>query len=488
MTPEQALRAEEQSRFGGARLARRPKRFPKGVYLLTSAQNNTHIHKGFWRNLLRYARHRNAEILVSQFTYDKRSTHAKPNTEMLSDYEKLWYCAEIEPYVCNDRIALASNLIFCGEVNIIPTAERPLSGFENYTGRASGIFPHAKQAMDSIASTHRAKFNYTTGTCTLRNYVQKKAGLKAEHLHCYGALVVEVTDKGWWVRQIQADDRGDFQDWDVVVVKAGKVTTGNRVEAVQWGDIHVAQIDPEVRKANWGDGGIMDTLRPRYQFMHDTLDFLSRNHHAIKNPHEMFIRYVRKEDNVQRELWGVAELLKGEAHRDWCKTVVVESNHDAALTRWLREADYRDDPANALFFLKAQTAIYQAIVDGDDQFSLLAHLMRQMGVSDAVRFLDPDESFVICKPSGGVECGLHGHNGVNGSRGSPRSFARLGRKTNTGHVHAAGIIGDCFTAGTSSKLRLNYNRGPSSWSHSHIVTYASGARAIVTVWQGQPRG
>lgn len=482
---EAALRAEEEARFSGNIGTRKLHRAKSGkaVYLITSAQNNTHVHNGFWQNLLAYQKHLGATLYISQFTYNKSTygeKEVKPGTKESDDYGKLWYAAEILPFSYNERLALTRNLILCGEVNIIPTAIHPLSGFENYTGRASGIFPHAKQVMESVASLKEAKLLYTTGACTLRNYLQKKAGQRAEYAHAYGCLIVEIEDDGnWFVRQVRATEDGSFQDLDRFVY-AGSVTKGNPVEAIQWGDIHLDQIDPVVRKMNWGNGGILDSLSPRYQLMHDTLDFLSRNHHEAKDPHRLFDKYVNQQDDVAAEMSRAAVFLTNESYRSGTKTIVVESNHDAALTRWLRESDFRFDPKNAEFFLKAQAIIYGCIRKGK-KVNALKELMQEMGVKDAT-FLDADASFSIL----GIECGLHGHFGSNGSRSN--NFTAIGQRVNVGHSHSARIRGDQFTAGTCSKLRLSYNRGPSSWTHSHIVIYPNGCRTIITSWKGKWRG
>lgn len=456
-------------------------------YILTSAQNNTPVHTRLWDNLLAYAEHKRADIFVARFAYNTNAFAAREAKPGASPNERYAFAPEIQPFVRDDRVALTPSLHWCGEVNILPTADRPLTGFENYTGRASGIYPHAKQVMESIATppgTSGVKLNYTTGTVTLRNYIQRKAGLKAEPFHAYGALIVEVDSGGrWFVRQLRATEDGSFQDLDVVV-HDGLVHAGQPVHAIQWGDTHVAQLDPVVRKTNWGQGGILDTLRPRYQFQHDVLDFEAQNHHDVKNPHAVFAKHVRGRTSVERELEELAAFLSAEQHRDWCQSVVVGSNHDAALLRWLREADFRNDPANAQTYLKLQYVVYCAMAAQAEDFHLLRSVMRGMGVPEAVRFLQDDDSFVICRVAGGVECGLHGHAGVNGSRGSPRQFAKLGRRVNTGHTHSASIIGDCFTAGTSSILRPSYARGPSSWTHSHIVTYDNGCRTIITLRDG----
>lgn len=488
---EAALLADEAARFSGSLKGRKTYNAPRGaaVYLLTSAQNNTPVHEGLWKNLLAYQKYLDAKLLVSQFTYN---TGAYPEREVkpgtFSEYHEVWYADEITPYIYNDRLNISRALTFCGEINILPTADRPLSGFENYTGRSSGIFPHARQHMQSIPSLDATKFNYTTGCVTLRNYIQKKAGLKAEPQHAYGALIVEVDDDGdFFVRQLRATEDGNFQDL-TVMVRDGRVTDGHRVEAFQPGDVHVDQMDPVVKATLWGKGGLVDTLKPYYQFLHDTLDFRSQNHHDRFNPHERFRKHVQSADSVEGELRRVARFLTETAPRPDCKLVVVDSNHDNALTRWLREAELAADPLNALTYLDLQRRIYWAIKQGDEDYHLLADVMRTMGVPESVRFLSPDESFVICRASGGIECGMHGHTGVGGAKGTPATFARVGRPANTGHVHAATIIDDLFAAGTCTRLRLSYNRGLSNWSQSHTVTYETGFRAIISQWRGKWRG
>lgn len=470
---------------------------PKGKikrYILTCVQNNTHLHEGLWTNLQTLAAHDDAQIMVSRYTYNKESygeKAIKPGSGKASDHQELWYDPRIEDYVYDKSAELAPGLVWCGEVNILPTAVRPLSGFESYTGRASGIFPHPKLALDSIASGKHepTKFNYTTGTLTQRNYIQKKAGQKADFHHCYGALLVEVDHEGsWWVRQLNADSDGTIYNLDMRIER-GMISTGHRVKAINWGDIHAGETDPVVEEVQWGKGGVIDTLDPEYQFAHDILNFHSRNHHEAKDPHKRFERYVRGQDNVEAEVAGVRALLN-KMHRPQCQTVVVDSNHDKAMERWLREADARNDPTNAVFYYEAQLAKYNAIKDGNHDFHLLEWAcLRGAEAKDAVqvaRFLREDESFILCHDaSGGIECGMHGHLGPNGTAGNAAAFAKMGRKANVGHTHRTGIHDGVWTAGTSSKFDMGYNRGPSSWSHSFIVTYENGKRCICTIWKGK---
>lgn len=470
------------------------------TYLGTAAQNNTELHGALWENLQVLADHYSARIMVARFTYDKRAQAADLDKKVATGKNKVialdmaWDPRIPSEWFADDPVELAPGLIWCGEMNIIPTAVRPLSGLEAYTGRRSGIFPHVKLAMESVA-THKGegtKFNYTTGTVTQRNYIQRKAGLKAEFHHCYGALLVEVDSDGtWFCRQINASSLGTIFDMDIQV-ENGRLTTGHEVEAINWGDIHVLQSSPEVDKLAWGEGGMFKVLRPRYQFIHDLLDFRARNHHELRNHHKMFERHVAGQDDVAKEIRLTAEWLAATAsYAPECQTVVVHSNHDAALERWLRETDFRQDPLNAEFYLEAQLAKYRAIREGDDTFDMLEWAITRCdhqiwaghAVANLTKFLRLDESFIICADAGGgIECGMHGHLGPHGQRGSAGAFARMGRKSNVGHTHRAGIVDGVYVAGTSSELDLGYNVGPGAWSWTHIVTYANGKRALYTMY------
>lgn len=447
-------------------------------YLFTSAQNNTHIEEATWRNLLALRDHYGARLLVSRFAYNKggfQQTGVKPNSEMPD--KGLWYTPEIAPYVSDESLELAPDLLWCGQSNVIPTAKRPLAEFENYGGTRSLIIPHAKIAMKSVATMpdRPAKLMFTTGTVTQINYLQRRAGQIAEFHHTYGALLVEVqTDGQWWARQLNADKTGAIFDLDLMV-QDGIVQSGNRVSAINWGDIHESEMATPARAAAFEPNGILDILRPEKQFCHDSLSFVSQNHHDTKNAHRQYEKYCRGISGVRREVQSCADFL-GWISRPWCQTLVVDSNHDAALEKWLNTADFRADHENAEYFLELELKKRQSI-RLQQSINMAEYALRTAGCPEEVTFLNGSESYVFR----GIQFALHGHAGVNGSRGSPENLSKIGEKLNTGHTHSAGIVDGVYTAGTWSWLSLSYCSGPGSWTWSLIVTYQNGKRAILTL-------
>lgn len=481
----------------------------KGItrFLFTSAQNNTPLFDHFWDNLLAFRKHVNAQLCVSMFFYVKSGLGARGDKkawlEGNEEYKKskdIWFDPRIMPFIENDAREVAPGLTFRGDSNISPTKMNPLSSKEAFTGRASGIFPHPKFAMQSVATVNTeepTKFNYTTGTVTMRNYIARDAGLMAEFHHCYGALLVEVDEDGnWWVRQINADSEGTFYEIDpkgdgALRVHNGKITTGHRIEALNAGDNHAEDADLEVFEATWGGGGLVDTLRPKYQFFNDVVSFNARGHHEIKDPYKQFLYHKKGLDDVRANMGTVLKYLELTT-RPWCRNIIVDSNHDRHVARWLKEQDGRRDPPNAQFWFDLNKRCYDfmARVGGEPNHLQEALLMLDPKLEKRLRitFLPADGSFIICHDKGGgIECGLHGDRGPNGARGSARALSKMGRKANIGHSHSACIVDGVYQSGTSSKLKLSYNVGPSSWSHSHIVTYPNGKRCIITVWRGKWR-
>lgn len=459
-------------------------------YLLTSAQNNTHVHEEVWLNVLALASHYDAEVLVGTYSYNKSAYGAKAikRGAKVDRQSEAWYDPQVIEHIVDEPVQLAPGLVWCGELNIIPTSMDPLSQLEAYNGRHSNVVPHAKFAMASVASLgdEATKFNFTTGTVTQRNYIQKKIGLLSERYHGYGALLVEVEringELQWFVRQLEAAADGTIRDLELMA-RDGEVTSGHLIEALVAGDAHERVADPITRKVIWGEDGMLDELRPRLQVLHDLIDFRSRNHHEMKDPVAAYRKWKFNEECVQTEVDDVVAFLDLEATRPWCDTYVAPSNHHEALTRWLKEADISKDPSNMVFYHKAWLALLGGAAD------MFQWACVEAGLKAPVKFLHDDQSLVIAPEAehGGTEAGMHGHLGPDGARGNAKAFTKLGRRSIVGHMHSAAIRLGVWVVGTSSKMRIGYNRGPSSWSSTHGILYPEGTATLVTIWHGRWR-
>lgn len=438
-------------------------------FVFTSAQNNTDVNGAFLDALESYCKHENARLLIGPFTYNKHGFQQGLDDE---GEEVLHYDARVQPYLSNKHLILGE-LVWCGGLNILPTAKRPLSGFESLTGKRDSIIPHAKIALESIATAkiESAKIMYATGCVTQRNYVQRKAGQVAEATHCFGALVVECdANDVWHCRQIQADENNGFYDLNSYYTSTSEKLDSLCIEAVTLGDIHAEKPEPGVTAETIA---LLDELNPTSIFIHDLQDFSSLNHHNLKNP--LFLhKTALSGDTMQGDFDQARDFLEIIAG-DW-STYIVESNHDLAVSVLLNDTNYQwwKDTANCRTYLELQLERYIEAENPD--FNMLEYALFRDAPHD-ITFLKTDQSFRVL----GIECGVHGHQGSKGSRGSPLQFQKLNTPMNTGHTHAASIHGGVYTSGVTGNLNMGYNEGASDWSHSHTIIYPNGRRTIITL-------
>ncbi|MCQ1856050.1 hypothetical protein, partial [Neorhizobium galegae] len=328
------------------------------------------------------------------------------------------------------------------------------------------------------------RFAISTGCCTLPSYTPRAAGRKSLFHHTYGALLIEIdVDGECFFHHLQPDEDGAFQHFDWIV-SGETITAQNRVKAVTWGDIHHDQLDPVVAMASWGyctaekkvvtGHSLAGYLNAEYEFAHDTLDFRRRNHHGLDDPHERARINIATNSNVESEVREAARFINA-ISRDGCRTVVVESNHDAAITKWLKNPEGMLDAENAYYWHLLNSVWHREIRASNSDFNPVHEALRMAGLDDHIDFIGSGESFTILE----IEHGLHGDIGVGGSRGTPQQFRRFGRRTSTGHTHSPSIADGAYVAGLSAKLRQGYNKGPTRWAHAHIVLYPNGKRGMV---------
>jgi len=448
-------------------------------FLISSAQDDTPVHEELLKNMEAYAAYIGAHIIIGGHTYQ---------LGLFDDHaaDANIYDGRIQSYLCHERVQLTPELLYIGSANILPTTANPLNGWATQNRGNHVIVPHSRIALQSIPRLQgqEPRFAVSTGTVTVPNYTARAAGQKSIFHHTYGFLVVEIdTDGGVFLRPVSASDDGSFQDLNTVVMD-GICHSDQRVRAITWGDIHHEQLDATIAAASFGydrdtnlrldNVNILDGLQPEIQFFHDTLDFRRRNHHNLADPHVMAQVNAVGSCNVESEVQEATDFISA-CTRPWCTTVVVESNHDNALAKWLKNTDGAVDVENAYYWHELNASWHKAIKAGNSTFNVVEHAMRLANLPDRVEFVGAGQGYQV----DGIECGLHGDLGVSGSRGSPNQFKRFGVKTSTGHTHEPRISEGAYVAGVSAKLDQGYNKGPTTWAHAHIVQYHNGKRTIL---------
>jgi hypothetical protein len=463
------------------------------VYVFTWAQNATPVHEGFWVALNAYCNSRGADLNVIQGRY-------RNPTRRGEEADDEWWVDEVVPHLWNQRADICPALTVLADIPIQPTGKRPLTGLDSHTGGKSGIVGHPKIEMRCIPTPQNdlPKQMQTTGACTIQNYSRSKAGKQGEFHHAIGAVVVEVRGDVFHMRQINALCDGSFIDLNREYLPDGRIEEAAPALALSMGDWHSGFTDGGVIEATFGltdstGHDMCAVLRPKQLLWDDLLDQYSRNHHHIDNPFISIAKHKDKyydrgnlADEVEaacNEVVFYTELASEQAGHK-VKSVIKSSNHDEALTRYIKERNWKNDPENAEFYLETALEMARRTKMGESgaQYPDAFHVWAERLCPDAT-LLGRRGSYMI----GDIECIYHGDVGPNGARGSIMNFSKIGCKTVIGHSHTPGIVDGCYQVGTSTRLDLEYARGPSSWSNTHCVIYANGKRALLTIIDGKWR-
>jgi hypothetical protein len=185
-------------------------------------------------------------------------------------------------------------------------------------------------------------------------------------------------------------------------------------------------------------------------------------------------------NDILQEMRQVAFFLESVYKSCKSQLVVVESNHNEALYRWIKEADWKQDPINSAFYLETALALVQGARENAFVSPVGYWLNKLVPESIPYYMLRRDESYKIHD----IQIGHHGDKGANGARGSLRQFARTGAKFVIGHSHQPGILDGCYQVGTSTHLKLGYNSGLSGWLNTHCIIYPNATRTLINIIGG----
>jgi len=426
-------------------------------YIVTNIQYNATVNVNFLRNIKSFAKKHS----ITQFlTFVQNGQYQEDDVIDTRVFEAGF--ATIDSLALNKNLRLKDMKILAQQIN-------PMTGMATKLSRDSSyIMPSAKIRYISVANTTtKPRAFLTTGNITKPNYKLHTAqGRKAEEQHQYGFVFVEIKNSRIFsTYQVEATKNGDFYYLNERY-HDGKVTTV-QPEAIVLGDVHFGDTNP---KAYRHSKEVLRTLKPKRVVLHDIF-----NGHSI-NPHEKghllsSLRNLKTRDSLENELKMVySEVTKLAAEFPNVNFLVSESNHDIFLERYLDSKDFIDHPQNFLMACK----MIPLILEGRKPtlqigLELFGHLPKNF------HFAKVDEEHRVR----GVELGYHGHNGINGSRGTSSSFDKFNLRMITAHEHSPKLYANGMVVGTLTHLKLPYTKGAGSWAHTNGILYADGKYGLM---------
>ena len=438
----------------------------KQTFLISWAQNATPIHKNLMKNLKAYAKDLDAGIHIIAGRYSNP-------TSVFTDKDKDWWSPEVVPYLDAARHNLHKYLQVLSDIKIPPTGSTPLSGLNSVTGLESCIVGHPRQQVKSlpILVGYPHKLLLSTGAATVANYTDSKSGKKGEFHHSIGFVIVELDGENFHIRQVSADDNGNFYDLYKRVKNGNVLENVEGAEAAVLGDIHIAHNDEKATAVSFK---MLDQMKPKSTMIHDIIDCESISHHEENDP----FRIMQKEENGTGDLKKELEqMILWVKDRLKYNLVIVRSNHDDFLDRWLKTVDWRRARNKRMFLFGAQILANEKVAQDKGVISFLL----EDAFGDQIKTLGLDDSYRIL----GWELGVHGHVGANGSRGGHNQYKNMNTKMITGHTHSPNRGDGHMTVGTNSGLRVGYNKGASSWMHANALIYPDGKAQLIYIVGGK---
>lgn len=448
--------------------------YSKKRLVITSAQNNTNINSNFLNALKSYCNLFDAKLIAIPIKHRTITSQ--------DDYTSNVYDPDIVDYLCENTLTFDDyNVKVYAGLKIQATAENPLSGLDPLSKGWTIIVGHAQVQLKTLPNLEKRVSDIitTTGAITEKNYSKTKIGEKALFNHSMSALVLEFDADGvYHIRHLNFDtNTNTFWDIDREFHSDGRIEYGE-AEALVTGDEHAIFRDAMVEHWTYtSDKSIVNTIRPKYIVRHDTLDAYSVSHHHRKNIFTQFAKWNSNMNDIHSELLKTIDYVN-DTTPEYSTSLIVQSNHNEHLLRWLNEVDIRTEPWNAIIYhylmykMLSQTKTNDSGTEHPDPFELIA----REHLNENVQFVNRSGYKIM-----GIEVGSHGDIGINGARGSAKSFARIPDKMIVGHSHSPSIEKGCYTVGTSSRLKLEYNTGASTWHHAHVIIHRNGKRQMVFI-------
>lgn len=435
------------------------------IYLVTTIQCGALVNTNMLRNMLVFAkRHKADKILVFVMPgRHKEDTAIAPSLQLEPMIEFIE--ADKSGRALNTNLKLFDTGILASQIN-------PLTGFSSKLHRDfSFVLPSPKIRYQSIANTSNyPRFLATTGALTHGNYKLHTAqGRKAELEHEYGFAFIRIKNSRLFeFHPVMALKNGNF-NFGREYYNNGTVSD-QQPEALILGDWHTGDTCPKTRAVTIK---MIDELRPKRVVFHDLFNGHSINHHERDNNMSKVKLVTSRRNELEKEVDICRQELNWFANRfPDVQFLVVESNHDLFLEKFIGVENFLQDGINSVFSCRLFIEVARV-----KQPILQTAMLLTGKIAPNVRFLKEDEEYRVQ----GVALHVHGHRGINGAKGSGQSYDKYNFRTISAHAHTPAIYANVMVVGTSTILRLPYMKGASSHLNAHGVLYKSGKYALLTI-------
>lgn len=440
----------------------------KQRFLISWCQNETEVKEMLITNMEALAEKIDGSIHIIAGRY-KNPTSIEANKKIKQSETKFNWHKRVIPYLDANRHRIHEFLTILSDIKTQPTASTPLSGFNGITGLESCIIGHPRVQMKSlpVLEGYPSKLLLTTGSVSVENYTDTKAGKKGEFHHQLGFVIVELDEDIFHVRQVTADKDGNFYDL-FHKVENGVVSEINSCKAMVFGDLHVGDDDKEAVDVSFE---LASRINPEKIILHDVFNGTSVNHHEQKDPFKLLEREEAGQLSLKKE---IKQLKNWFSEHDGYEYIVVRSNHDDFLDRWLQNDDWRKS-RNKMEYLKYANILAK----GKAPKGIIPYVLEKSFPN--VRALGIDDAYRIA----GWELSLHGHLGANGAKGTAMQFKTLNTKSITAHTHSPSREDGHVCVGTLTYLRMGFNKGMSSWLQSNVIIHDNGKAQHVNIIKGK---
>lgn len=446
-------------------------------FFITTAVIGTRVDEQFYKSVKQFCEINNAKLLILLCSDPAKSKEAMDDLGVL------------DPILANETIIfedtkLNSNL-HLSTIKLSAKAINPLTGLDRIGKKRGSFIYAAPKFFLKYTSVRNNKHGWphalmTTGAITKPEYrseyyMSQRTAYIAEFDHRLGGIFVEIeNDEIYHFRQIQCLNKVGKFYFEDKLYQPDEKPQKIRSEGFIMGDLHVGATCPLTKKA-WVE--MIKVCKPKRIFLHDAFNGASVNGHIEKDIVEKYKRAMEGNDSLIKELELFAKELKFWASMVE-EVIMVPSNHNDWIERYLREGRYAKDAINHY----TGVCLAKGFLEGHNPLKYAVEVMFGIKLKNVVWLGRNDDYFIA-----DTQLNCHGDVGVNGSRGTLNGMEAAYSESMSGHGHTAAIIRDTFRVGTSTFLQESYNNGAGTWTNTSGFIYEDGSKSLYNSIAGKWR-